>query len=70
LAAAIPVIENNPAPITAPIPKATNENDPSVRFNVCVPVSDASPSNVLIGFLINKLIIIVGFFIKIWKSKE
>jgi hypothetical protein len=48
--AAKPVIENNPAPIMAPIPKATNPGAVSVFFN---PFSDseASFNNCDSGFL-------------------
>jgi hypothetical protein len=65
LAAAMPVIENNPAPMMAPIPNAINPPAPNVLFRVWVPVSWASFINAAIGFLTNKLMLLVGFIYKI-----
>ena len=41
-AAAIPVSENSPAPMMAPIPSATRLSGPSVRFSVWAPPSDSA----------------------------
>jgi hypothetical protein len=54
-AAAPPVIENNPAPITAPIPNAISDHGPKVFFNH-LSLSEASAKSTFSGFLINKLI--------------
>ncbi|MNX56791.1 hypothetical protein D3C86_875940 [compost metagenome] len=51
LAAAEPVIENSPAPMIAPIPKATRFTGPSVLFSVPSPLSDASLVSKSIDFL-------------------
>ena len=51
--AAIPVSENNPAPIIAPIPKATRFTLLNDRFNVPSPVSFDSNINCSIDFLWN-----------------
>ena len=50
-AAAIPVRENNPAPIIAPIPKATRLMLLSERFNVPSPVCCDSNINCSMDFL-------------------
>jgi hypothetical protein len=50
VAAAIPVIENSPAPIMAPTPSATNPGAVSVFFNPFSD-SDASARSCAIGFL-------------------
>jgi len=50
VAAAPPVMENNPAPITAPIPNAIKDQGPSVFFRP-FSVSDASVKSWLSGFL-------------------
>src|ERR1039457_7103536 len=42
LAAAIPVSENRPAPMIAPIPSAIRLIGPSVRFSECSESSDSS----------------------------
>ena len=52
-AAAIPVSENNPAPIIAPIPKAIRFILLNYRFNVPSPVSFDSNINCSIDFLWN-----------------
>ncbi|MNH46437.1 hypothetical protein D3C79_1092180 [compost metagenome] len=51
LAAAEPVIEKSPAPIMAPIPKATRFTGPSVLFRVPSPLSAASLVSKSIDFL-------------------
>jgi hypothetical protein len=61
LAAAIPVIENNPAPMMAPIPKAIKPQAPKVLFKVWEPVSCASFIKAAMGFLTNKLIQLIDF---------
>ena len=56
LAAANPVIENKPAPMMAPIPRAINALASNVLFNVWLPVSLASCNNPVIDFFIKILI--------------
>jgi len=46
--------------MTAPIPRATKEIGPSVRYNVWPPVADASLRRTLSGFFTNKLISVYG----------
>jgi hypothetical protein len=58
LAAASPVMEKRPAPIMAPIPRATSEPAPS-DFLRPFSVSAASAIKILIGFLTNKLILLI-----------
>ncbi|MNR00962.1 hypothetical protein D3C85_1167530 [compost metagenome] len=51
LAAAEPVMENSPAPIMAPMPKATRLTGPRVLFRVPSPLSAASFVSKSIDFL-------------------
>ena len=52
-AATVPVMENRPAPMMAPTPKAMSPQGPRTRFNVLLPDSFASTSRAAKGFLIN-----------------
>ena len=61
-AAADAVLTNKPAPIMAPIPKATKEPALNVRFKP-FSLSEASASKELTDFLINKLIRMLGLII-------
>src|SRR5438093_10507386 len=50
-AIAAAVRTNSPAPMIAPMPRATSDVGPSVRFSACSPPSAASPINCSIGFV-------------------
>ncbi len=56
-AAAIPVSENSPAPMIAPIPSATRLIGPRVRFSVCAPPSDSAMMR-LKGLIANRFIVL------------
>ena len=57
-AATVPVMENRPAPMMAPTPKAMSPQGPRTRFNVLLPDSFASTSRAAKVFLINNPIIL------------
>jgi hypothetical protein len=57
-AATAPVMENNPAPIITPTPKAIKLHGPRIRFSDLLPESFASVIKSAKGFLINKPICI------------
>ena len=61
LAAAMPVSENNPAPIITPTPTDIRPKGPNLRFNVPLPVSEASVNKERIVFFRNKVLIFLFY---------
>ena len=61
-AATVPVMENNPAPIITPTPRATRLTGPSTRLRVPLPVSLASACKASILFRIKSPISLSVFY--------
>ena len=58
-AATMPVMENRPAPMITPTPKAISPKGPSTRRSVPPPSRSASANNVFRGFLIKSPIFLI-----------